>query len=317
MVVVKNPVLPNKKRLCIDYSLTVNQYTEVDAHPLPRIDDRITNLAKYRVFSTFDLKNAYHQFPICDSDKKYIGFEANGRLYQFRRIPFGVTNGDAVFQRQMDIIIAEEQLKDTFLYLDDITVAGSTQEEHDSNVAAFLKVVSKRNLTLNESKSVLPSSTINVFGYLIGNGMVRPDPERLRPLQELPPPTNVCSQRRVLGLFAYCAKWISNFSEKIPLLLKATTFSLNSEAINAFNMLKLKSDVELAAFRPIDEGIPFVVECDASETTLSETLNQGGRPVAFMSRTLQGSEMHYPPVEKEATAIIEAVRKWEHLLARL
>ena len=74
--------------------------------------------------------------------------------------------------------------------------------------------------------------------------------------------------------------------------------------------------MELVALRPIDEGIFFVVECDASETTLSATLNQGGRPVAFMSRTLQGSEMHYPPVGKEATAIIEAVRKWEHLLAR-
>ena len=87
----------------------------------------ITNLAKYRVFSTFDQNNAYHQFPICDSDKKYTGFEANGRLYQFRRIPFGVTNGVAVFQRQMDRIIAEEQLRDAFPYLDDITVAGSTQ----------------------------------------------------------------------------------------------------------------------------------------------------------------------------------------------
>ena len=149
VVVVKNPALHNKQRLCIDYSQTVNQYTEVDAYPLPRIDNMITNLAKYRVFSTFDLKNAYHQFQICDSDKKYTGFEANGRLYQFRRSPFGVTNGVALFQRQMDRIIAEEQLTDTFPYLDNITVAGSTLEEHDSNVAASLKVVSKRSLTLN------------------------------------------------------------------------------------------------------------------------------------------------------------------------
>ena len=190
----------------------------------------ITHLAKYRAFSTFDIKNAYHNFSICDSDKKYEGFEPNGRLYQFRRIPFGVTYGVAVFQRQMDRIIAEEQLNYTFPYLDDITVAGSTQEEHDSNVAAFLKVVSKRNLTLNESKSVLSSSTINVLGYLIGNGMVRPDPERLRPLQELPPPTNVRSQRRVLGLLAYYAKLISNYSEKIQPLLKATTFPLRLSA---------------------------------------------------------------------------------------
>ena len=140
----------------------------------------INNLAKYRVFSTFDLKNAYHQLPICDSDKKYTGFEAHGKLYQFCRIPFGVTNGVAVFQRQMDKIIEEEKLMDTFSYLDDITVAGHTQEEHDTNVAAFMEVIHRRNLTLNESKSVLSSSTINILGYLIGNGVVRPDPERLR-----------------------------------------------------------------------------------------------------------------------------------------
>ena len=84
--------------------------------------------------------------------------------------------------------------------------------------------------------------------------------------------------------------------------------------INAFKLLK--SDMELATFHSIDEEVPFVVECDASETKLSATLTHGGRLVAFMSRTLQGSEMHYPPVVKEATAIIEAVRKWEHLLAR-
>ena len=113
VVVVNNPTLPNKKRLCIYYSQTVNHYTEVDAYPHPRIDYMITNLAKYWVFSTFDLKNDY-QFTICDSDKKYTGFETNGRLYQFRRIPLGVTNGVAVFQRQMDIIIAEEQFKGIF-----------------------------------------------------------------------------------------------------------------------------------------------------------------------------------------------------------
>ena len=185
----------------------------------------------------------------------------------------------------MDKIIEGAKLMDTFSYLDDITVAGHTQKEHDASVAAFMEVIHRRNLTLNESKSVLSSSTINILGYLIGDGVVRPDPERLCLLQELPPSTNVRSHRRALVLFAYYAKWISNFSEKIQPLSKALTYHvLCKEAIDSFNTLK--GDMESAALRPIDEGVPFVVECDALETTLSATLNQRGRPV--------GSRIHVP-----------------------
>ena len=91
----------------------------------------------------------------------------------------------------MDKLITEEKLSDAFHYLDDITVSGRTQTEHGQNVRAYLEVVKSRHLTLNNSKSVVSSSIINVLGYLIGNGIIKPDPDRLRPLQELPPPTSV------------------------------------------------------------------------------------------------------------------------------
>ena len=149
---------------------------------------------------------------------------------------------------------------------------------------------------------------------MIGNGIIKPDPERLRPLEQLPPPTNPKSLKRVLGLFAYYAKWIEEFSEKIKRLKEAKSFPLNDSQINDFQ--NLKKEIAGAALRSIDENMPFVVECDASDVAISATLNQGGRPVAFMSRTLHGSELHYPAVEKEATAIIEAVRKWTHFLSR-
>ena len=178
MVVVKNPSQPDKKHLCVDYSQTINQYTELDAYPQPQIDDMINNLAHYKVFSTFDLRNAYHQVPILKDDRKYTGFEANVRLYQFRRIPFGVTNGVASFQRLMDNIIKEEKLKVTFPYLDDITVAGVNQADHDKNVETFLDVEKRQNLTLNHAKSVISASSINVLRYLVRDGNIRPDPER-------------------------------------------------------------------------------------------------------------------------------------------
>ncbi len=207
---MKDPLDRHKKRLCIDYSQTINQYTELDAYPLPRIEDIVHNLAKYKVFSTFDLKSAYHQISIKESERKYTAFEGAGKLYQFCRVPFGVTNGVAVFQRAMDKLV-DEDLKDTFPYLDNITVAGSTQDEHDENVKKFLEVVRKWKLTLNESKSVMSVPIINVLGYCVGDNVIKPDPDRLRPLQELPPPTNMGSLRRVQGLFAYYAKWIPGF----------------------------------------------------------------------------------------------------------
>ena len=141
----------------------------------------INKLAQYKVFSTYDLKNAYHQIPLSQAERKYTAFEAGGQLYQFCRIPFGLTTGVL-----MDKIIKGEQLKDTFPYLDDITVTGRTQKEHASNVK--VEVVQRRHLTLNPSKSVLSALSITVLGYLVEHGNIKPDPDRLHPLQNLPPP---------------------------------------------------------------------------------------------------------------------------------
>ena len=69
-----------KRRLCIDYSQTINLNTLLDAYPIPRIDDMVNNLARYSLFTTFDLKLAYHQIPIKESDKPYTAFETCGKL---------------------------------------------------------------------------------------------------------------------------------------------------------------------------------------------------------------------------------------------
>ena len=114
-----------------------------------------------------------------------------------------------------------EGLKDTFPHLDNITVAGHTQEKHDRNVKRLLESLQRRNWTLNNSKTINSVSSINILGYLVGNGIIKPDPERLRPLEQLPPPTNPKSLKCLLGLFAYYAKWIKEFSEKIKRLKEA------------------------------------------------------------------------------------------------
>ena len=148
----------------------------------------------------------------------------------------------------------------------------------------------------------------------MGNDVVKPDPERMHALNEFPTPNGDKSLRRVLGMFAYYAKWIDHFADKGRPLAVAKNFPLSGDALNSFKLLK--SELVNVALHSIDEQAPFVAECDASDVAVFATLNQRGHPVAFTSRTGQGREIHYPTHEKEATAIIEAIRKWSHLLSR-
>ncbi|XP_014366187.2 uncharacterized protein LOC106717015 [Papilio machaon] len=302
----------HRKRLVIDYSLTINRYTELDAYPLPNIESIVSEVAKHNFFSQIDLKSAYHQIPILPSEKKYTAFEACGNLYQFTRIPFGVTNGVAAFQRTLQYVISKEKLTGTFAYLDDVTICGKTKEEHDHNLKQFKKVAEKYNLSLNEEKCIYGQESVKLLGYEIINNSIRPDEERLRPLINLPIPNDSQSLKRALGMFAHYSKWIKNFSEKINPLTAITEFPLNETAINCFQ--KLKSDIAKSALTVIDPHETFTVETDASEHSIAASLSQNGRPVAFFSRSLNDSERRHSSIEKEATAVVEALRKWRHYL---
>ena len=113
------------------------------------------------------------------------------------RFLFGVINGVPAFQREMDKLVQNEGLSDTFPYVDNITVGGRNQQEHNQNVKNLLDALKQRKWTLNDKKSILSVSSINILGYNVGNGIIQPDPERLRPLKQLPPPTNAKSLKRV------------------------------------------------------------------------------------------------------------------------
>lgn len=175
----------HKRRMVIDYSQTINRFTLLDAYPLPSIEYIVSQVSGHSVFSTVDLSSAYHQIPLLEDEKQYTAFEAAGRLYQFCRVPFGVTNGVACFQRVIDEIVKSEGLKGVYAYLDDITICGKDQDKHDRNLASFLTAVKKYNLTINEKKSKYSLHSIQLLGYKIENKTVRPDEERLKPLMNL------------------------------------------------------------------------------------------------------------------------------------
>jgi len=167
-------------------------------------------------------------------------------------------------------------------------------------------------LTYNEDECVFSTRILSILGCVVSEGEIKPDPERLKSLQQLPPPSDIKSEKRVIGLFSHYSKWIRDFSKKVRPLNQNRKFPLEDKALEAF--LELKKDVENSVVCVIDESQPIELETDASEFALAATLNQNSGPVAFFSRTLHGSELKYPAIEKEAAAIIEAVRHWKHYL---
>jgi transposase InsO family protein len=302
----------DKKRLVVDYAQTINRFTRLNAYPLPSITEMVEKISKYKVFSSIDLRSAYHQIPILEDEQKFTAFEASGQLFQFTRVPFGVTNGVACFQQVINDVIRAENLHSTYAYVDDITICGHSQEDHDTNLERFLRAAEKYGLTLNEGKCKFNQSSITILGHVIKKQEISPDPERMRPLLEMPAPCDANSLKRALGLLSYYSKWVSRFSEKLRPILDCKVFPLTSDAVTAFE--RLKTEISQASLHGIEDGVPFRVETDASAEGLAATLSQAGRPIAFFSRGLSSAERHHSSMEKEACAIVEAVRKWRHFL---
>ena len=100
------------------------------------------------------MSSAYHQVELPECDIKYTAFQADGSLWQWTRIPFGLCNAVSGFQRIIDDVIKSHECTGTFAYLDNITVGGKTPQEHDDNLAKFLEAAHQCNITFNDSKCV-------------------------------------------------------------------------------------------------------------------------------------------------------------------
>ena len=112
-------------------------------------------------------------------------------LWQWTKIPFGLCNAVSGFQRIIDDIIKSHECKGTFTYLDNITVGGKTQQEHDDNLAKFLEASHLCNITFNDSKCVYSTECVKLLSYEISEGSLKPDPDRVKTLLELPPTTTI------------------------------------------------------------------------------------------------------------------------------
>jgi len=132
-----NIVLVTKKdgsiRFCVDYR-KLNSLTEKDAYPLPRIETCLDTLSGSAWFSTFDLRSGFHQVKVNPRDANKTTFTCHRGTFRFPRMPFGLCNAPATFQRLMDTVLMGLNFDICLAYLDDVIVYSRDLQSHNNNL---------------------------------------------------------------------------------------------------------------------------------------------------------------------------------------
>lgn len=318
------PIVPVGKsdgsvRLCGDYKVTVNPVTKLDAYPLPKIDELFTSIAGGKLFSKLDLAHAYQQLELEDDSKSLTTINTHKGLFQYHRLPFGISSAPSIFQRTIETLLAG--IPNVAIYLDDILVSGKTETEHLHTLEKVFERLSKAGLTLKLQKCQFGLKTVSYLGHVIDEQGLHPSPEKVEAIRNAPAPTNITELKSFLGLINYYHKFMPNLSGLLSpfyrLLQKNTKWVWATEHETVFTKVKelLESSSLLIHFDPTKE---LRIAADASPygvgAVLSHHWNNSERPIMFASRTLSQAEQKYSQIEKEALAIVFAIKKFHQFI---
>ena len=195
-------------RFCVDFR-KLNSVTKKDCWPLPRICDIVDTMGQSKIFSTMDLKSAYHQIPVHPDDIEKTAFICHRGLYEFIRMPFGLANAPACLQRIMDYIFGDLIGRSVMIYLDDIVVFTKTEEEHAIVLQEVFSRLRKYGLRLKASKCNFGRHQVKLLGFILSEKGQAADPEKTKAISSLPPPRTVKQVRSFLGMTGYYRHCIS------------------------------------------------------------------------------------------------------------
>lgn len=318
-----SPILMVKKktgeqRLCVDFR-AVNSKTRKDCFPLPLIEDQLTNLSGNAFFTTLDLASGYYQVPMSEESRRITAFVTPDGHYEFKRMPFGLANAPAVFQKLINKMLGAKRFESALAYLDDILVPSKDLEQGFTRLEEVLKLLRHNGLTLKLSKCRFFDNTINYLGYEISSSGVRPDETKIAAVKDFPVPKSVHEVRQFLGLASYFRKFIRNFGEIARLLTnllkKDVPFCWSGVESHAFALLKEKL-IERPILSLYDPKLETELHTDASSLGVGGILLQWQenprvlKPVAYYSRQTTPEERHLHSYELETLAIVCSLRKF-------
>lgn len=277
-------------RICGDYR-KLNKYTINDCYPLPHIHTITENLHKSKVFSKLDLRQAFYQIPMEEDDIEKTAVVTNVGLFEFVKMPFGLKTASQTFQRQMDNWFRD--LNYTFSYIDDLIVHSRSLKEHLIHLEQVFELLKKNGIKINKDKSQFARPSVSYLSYKISENGIKPSEDRLELIRNQRPPRTIGELRKIIGIFNYFSRFISNYSVIVKPLTSIKSLSaiqykdrsdkkklisteiiiLNKDQLNAFEKLKsnMLNSIELKFPIPNTRKL---IEVDASASGYGAVLYQ-------------------------------------------
>ena len=310
-------------RMVVDFR-ELNQRTVGDAYPLPNIADLLDQLGGAIYFSVFDLASGFHQIKMAPEDKWKIAFSTPGGHYEFNRMPMGLKNAPATFQRLMDQIKRGIDCKELLVYMDEVFIHAKTLEEHDRRVRKFFDRLAETKLVLQPEKVHFLKKEVSFLGHIISFKGIEPDPGKIHAVKNFPRPKIVRNVREFTGLTGYYRRFIKDYSKiakpLYELQKKDKDFHRGPAQEEAFEILKDKlCNYPILIFPDFNK--PFTLTTDASDGAIGVVLSQEkedfDHPINYLSRTLNKAERNYSTTEKECLAVLYALNQFRpYLLGR-
>ena len=265
-------------RFCVDYR-QLNEVTIKDSYPLPNIQDCLDALSGAQFFCTLDLASGYWQLEVDPVDRPKTAFVTHHGLFQFKVLPFGLTNAPATFERLMENIMRGLQWKHCVCFLDDIIVFGRTVEETLANLDLVLQRLQEANLKLKASKCKLFRTQVEFLGYVVSQDGISCDPNKISTVENWPRPQNLTQVRSFLGTAGYYRKFVKDFvtitSPLTALSRKGAEFNWTEDCEAAFATLKQRlTSAPILAYPSPSPGDRYILDTDASDTGLGAVLSQ-------------------------------------------
>ncbi|WJZ87616.1 hypothetical protein VitviT2T_006985 [Vitis vinifera] len=281
----------------------------------------LERVSSHPFYCFLDGYSGYFQIEIDVEDQEKTTFTCPFGTYAYRRMPFGLCNAPATFQRCMLSIFSDMVERIVEVFMDDITIYGGTFEECLVNLEAVLKRCIEKDLVLNWEKCHFMVHQGIVLGHIISEKGIEVDKAKVELIAKLPSPTTVKGVRQFLSHAGFYMRFIQDFSKLsrplCELLAKDAKFVWDERCQKSFDQLK-QFLTTAPIVRALNWQLPFEVMCDASDFAIGAVLGQreDGKPyvIYYASKTLNEAQRNYTTTKKELLAVVFTLDKFRAYL---